>query len=175
VIVQPVPVSTEEPTVAATAVPPTPTIEPTPMPTPTATATLEPTVELIPGIEAPVEILGVDLLFTSFEQYDSLPIILKGTETTVTPREGFVGYLLTAESTNGTMETIKNWPNRGDNLVLTLSNGDERINATYLGNVNEAEVEGFARWIFAVPEGTTIKTVQFPDGTVIDLGLLLEN
>ncbi len=54
--VQPVPVSTEVPTVAATAVPPTPTIEPTPMPTATATCNLatESTAELIPGIDTPV-------------------------------------------------------------------------------------------------------------------------
>ena len=172
--VQPEPVSTEAPTVATTAVPPTPTIEPTPMPTATATATEIPTAEPIPGIEAPVEIFGVDLLFTSLEQVDAFPMIIDGKEFITHSEEGLMGYLLTAESSNGTMETIKKWPNNGNKLVLTLSNGEELMRALYLGNLNEAEVEGIARWILDVPIGTTVKTVQFPDGTVIDLSPLYD-
>jgi len=152
---------------------PIPTIEfvvPTPVvPIPVA-PTPKPAQPLaIPGIDAPVEVLGVDLTFVSLTWEDSFLMADGQIQYPLNPNERFIR--IRATSMRGGY-TIVDWPmgSIGDSVHIIDDKGVWWY--WFISDIPQLEGSAMVGWIFSVPGDTVPVTIVLPGGVEVPLAPL---
>ncbi|MBN1438580.1 MAG: hypothetical protein JW929_04145 [Anaerolineales bacterium] len=150
---------------------PTPTSTPTPTLTPTLTQTLTPTITPtpIPGIEAPIMVEGIGILFTDAQLTDYYTL---GGNQSYTPTLSSDTFLVVV------MNVPEDYMDAAEDVEFSA--WDVTVNdefhftflSTQTGLIN-SQRQCILTWVYVVPEGEARYILNFPGGIDFDLEPLL--